>query len=89
MPQHRPVFASTVGELREALARLPADWRIVIQKDREHDRFAPCADADIGYYVSSTAWTGNFLMLYPADCDWPALLDSEAPLNAVCLRPVT
>lgn len=60
---HGPVggVVTTVGDLRELLAALPAGTLVVLAKDAEGNGYSPLADADVTRYVADSAWSGELV----------------------------
>lgn len=57
-----------VKELKEALAGLPDDMEIIMQKDSEGNGFSPLSGADPdGIYIAEESWCGEVY-----DADWSA-----------------
>lgn len=51
----------TVKMLRDALAGLPDDMPVILQRDAEGSGYSPlaCADADNNSYASENGWSGD------------------------------
>jgi hypothetical protein len=57
-----------VKQLKDALATLPDDMEVIMQKDSEGNGFSPLHGADPnGIYVAEEAWYGEVY-----DADWTA-----------------
>jgi hypothetical protein len=49
----------TVKELKEAIANLPDEMEVVLQKDSEGNGYSPLAGADPGaVYIPDSTWSG-------------------------------
>lgn len=49
-----------VKELKEAIADLPDDMEVILQKDAEGNGYSPLADADPeAVYIAETTWCGD------------------------------
>lgn len=49
-----------VKELREALANLPDDMEVILQKDAEGNGYSPLEGADAeAIYLAETTWSGE------------------------------
>ena len=58
----------TVKELKEAIALLPDDMIVIIQKDSEGNDYSPLREADTDcVYIAETTWYGQ---VYPIN--WSA-----------------
>jgi len=51
----------TVQELFEALAQLPPDSQVILQKDAEGNGFSPLVGAEVSRYEAETTWSGQAL----------------------------
>lgn len=50
----------TVKELKEAIANLPDEMEVVLQKDSEGNGYSPLGGADAdGIYIPDCAWSGD------------------------------
>jgi hypothetical protein len=85
-----------VGELRAALADLPADMLVILQKDSEGNGYSPLSDAEDGLYEAESTWSGE---VYPTPAELAKLIahgngwteDDAAPDTAIAcivLAPV-
>jgi hypothetical protein len=58
----------TVKELKEAIANLPDEMEVVLQKDSEGNGYSPLAGADPdAVYIAETTWYGDVYSM-----DWTA-----------------
>jgi hypothetical protein len=59
----------TVKELKEAIANLPDEMEVVLQKDSEGNGYSPLAGADLdAVYIPDSTWSGNvYSMEWTAD----------------------
>lgn len=85
----------TVARLRDALAPLPDDMPVILQKDAEGNGYSPLAEANQAMYLPESTWAGD---VYPTPEDMPRLIEidpgyaeSEPPdeaVRALLLGPV-
>jgi len=58
----------TVKELKEAIANLPDEMEVVLQKDSEGNGYSPLSDVDPdAVYVPDSTWSGDVYSM-----DWTA-----------------
>ena len=58
----------TVKELKEAIANLPDEMVVVLQKDSEGNGYSPLSDVDPdAVYIPKTTWSGDTYSM-----DWSA-----------------
>ena len=53
----------TVKKLKKLLSKFDDNAIIIISSDGEGNNFSPLETISIGYYISETAWNGDFVDL--------------------------
>lgn len=71
----------TVSELIAKLSTLNPDLYVVMSKDAEGNDFSPLQSFEVGTYIPSTTWAGDFVA--PDEDE-----DYSNEGDAICLWPV-
>lgn len=58
---------TTVGDLLDYLATQPRDRPVILAKDAEGNAYSPLSEADEGYYIAESTWSGE--VHFPDDED--------------------
>lgn len=75
----------TVKELKEAIANLPDEMEVVLQKDSEGNGYSPLAGVNsIGVYIPINAWTGD---VYSSEWSAEDVCMSNEEWEAIKSRP--
>lgn len=86
-------MAMTVKQLKEAIANLPDDMEVIMQRDSEGNGYSPlsCVDTE-AVYLSDTTWSGDvYFMEWGAkgscktDEEWEEI---KAKPRSLVLEPV-
>jgi len=81
-------FATTVGELKAALADVPDHTPVILEKDAEGNGYSPLAGVYLNHvYEPETTWSGQTYNIEPDDDDPDEYRPTDG-VRVVVLGPV-